>query len=325
MFLKLFKSSQPAIIFLVPLIGGLLWINSFLWPVPIPEIPFPMPLYAFVSGLINTHLWLSQLTALSFLILTAFLFARINTQFILLPARTYLPGIIFLIISSLYPGMRYFHPAVPAVLCIMLAIGRMFNSFKQDGLSYAFFESALLISVGSMFYAKAGLYLVVVWAGLVYLRSFRWREWIMSILGMILPYLLLIAWYYIDGQDLSQLWDSISQNLIPDAEYQYFIYPYSIFLLSLVIVTLLASFRMMNMYQGLKVLVRQFSKVFFWLFLVTLILFSLVYTGSPGLILFMSIPLAFVMSSYFFSLRSKLVGEVIFMLLLASFIAVQIL
>jgi hypothetical protein len=325
MILKFLKGSQPALMFVIPLVGVLIWLPSFLEPLTLPADPYPMPLYDLLDGLINTHPLVSCSASLLFALITAFLLARINTRFILIPSRTYLPCAIFLLITGVYPQLRYFHPSVPAALFILLATERMFNAYKQEGLSYAFFESALLISVASLFYAWASLYLLLVWLGLYYLRAFQGREWIMSVAGFLMPYAILVAVYYVADRNLQDLWTTITSNFHAEHQTRFIIFPYYIFLGYLLLVIILASLKMRNMYDGLKVLVRQFSKVFFWLFLLSVIFFLIFFTGSPGLIMIAGISAAYLLSFYLFALRSRIIGEVIFILFIVAFAAVQVL
>lgn len=325
MILKLLKGSQPALLFVVPLAGIIIWFPSFLSPQAVSSDPYQMPLYGLLDDVVNFHPLISLSAGLLFTLMTAFLLARINTRFILIPTRTYLPCFIFLVIAGLYPQLRYFHPSVPAAFFILLAMGRMFNAYKQEGLSYAFFESALLISIAGLFYARASLYLILIWLGLYYLRSFQWREWVMSVAGFITPYIILAGVYYFAGKDMTGLWTSVAGSFHTEHHTLYLAYPYYIFLGFLLLAILLASTRMINMYQGLKVLVRQFSKVFFWLFFLSILFFLIFFTGSPGLIMIAGIPAAYLLSFYLFALRSRIMGEVIFLLFILAFVAVQVL
>lgn len=325
MILKFFKGSQPALLFVIPLAGIIIWMPSLLSPETISPDPYAMPLYDLLDEIINHSVIVSQLTGLLFAIMTAFLLARINTRFILIPSRTYLPCIFFMIIAGLYPHLRYFHPAVPAAFFLLLATGRMFNAYKQDGLSYAFFESALLVSIAGLFYARASFYLILVWLGLIHLRPFLWKEWIMSVIGFIVPYIILVTVYYINGTDITGLWTIITGNFHSGYQVQYLAYPYYIFLGFLLILIILASMRMISQYQGLKILIRQFSKVFFWMFLISLLMFLLFFRESPELVMIAGIPAAYLLSVYFFTIKSRLAGEIMFLLLILAFAAVQVL
>jgi len=325
MILRFFKGSQPALLFVIPLAGIIIWLPSFLSPPAVSPDPYPMPLYDLVDHIVSFHPLISLSAGLLFSVITAFLIARINTRFILIPSRTYLPCIIFLLIAGFYPQLRCFHPAVAAAFFIVLAAGKMFNAYKQEGLSYAFFESALLISIASLFYARASLYLILVWIGLYYLRSFLWREWVLSVVGFITPYIILAGVYYVAGIKIGDLWTTVTGSFHTYHHTVFLAYPYYIFLVFLLLMIIMASVRMFNMYQGLKVLIRQFSKVFFWLFLLSVLFLLLFFTGSPELIMIAGIAAAYVLSFYFFAIKSRIIGEILFLLLILSFAAVQVL
>ena len=324
MILKLFKGSQPAFLIVIPFFAVLLWTRSILFPFEIPAHPGSMPLYDLVDDVVNSSRILSQSLALLFLILTALLLARINTKFILIPARTYLPAIIFLIIASAYPHLHYFHPLVPSVILLLLAVNRMFDAYKKEGLCYHFFDASILISLASMFYARMGAYIVIVWLGLIVLRPFYWKEWAMSVVGFALPYIFLVAFKYYLGQDINLFLELVKDNFMLEQEPTYYKYPYYLFAGILAILIFLSSVRMMQINAGLKILVRQFSKVFFWLFLITVIL-SVLFVESVGLFTIVAVPAAYLISFYFFSTVSRLAGEIMFLLFLLAYASVQVL
>ncbi len=324
MILKLFKGSQAVFLILIPVLAVLLWTRSFIHPFDIPVQSDSMPLYDLVDDVINSSRILSQISALLFIILMALLLARINTKFMLIPARTYLPAIIFLIIASAYPHMHYFHPLIPSVLLLLLAVNRMFDAYKKEGLSYHFFDAALIISLASMFYARMGVFIVIIWLGLIFLRPFYWREWAMSLIGFLLPYIFLISHNYFYGKDINLFLDLVKDNFIRETALTYIEYPYYFFLGMLVMLLFLASIKMMQINTGLKILVRQFSKVFFWIFLITLVL-AVLFIESAGLITLAAIPAAYLISFYFFTSRSRLGNEIIFILFLLAYISVQVL
>ena len=324
MILKLFRGNQAAFLILIPLLALLLWTKSFIYPFEIPVLSDAMPLYDLADAVINSSRILSQICALLFLILTSLLLARINTKFILIPARTYLPAIIFLIISSSYPHLHYFHPLIPSVLLLLLAVNRMFGAYKKEGLCYHFFDASILISLASLFYARMGIFIMIIWIGLIYLRPFYWREWAMSLIGFALPYIFLISHKYFYGQDINLFMDLVKENFMRESALTYIEYPYYIFVGMLVILIFLASFKMMQINTGLKILVRQFSKVFFWLFLITAILAAF-FIESAGLLTLAAIPAAYLISFYFFTARSRLGSEIIFILFVLAYISVQVL
>lgn len=324
MFLRLFKGSQPIFIIIIPLLGVLLWLRSIIDPFVIPDPQAAMPFYLFADKWVNANLLVSKFTALGFLIVTSLLLARINTKFLLIPSRTYLPAVVFLIIASAYPHLQYFHPVIPSVLILLLAVYRMLDAYKKPGLSYNFFDAAILISLSSLFYAKMIVFLLMVWLGLIYLRQFNWREWVMSLIGALLPYLFCISWEYLYGRDPAGIFNLLKMNFVRQSSTKYLEYPYYLFIGTLILLILAASMKMIALNWSLKIIVRQFSKLFLWMFIITAVM-SVFFLGSATLLTIAAVPAAYLISFYFFNMRSEVAGEMIFFFFLAAFVAVQVL
>jgi len=113
-------------------------------------------------------------------------------------------------------------------------------------------------------------------------------------------------------------------NFIPDHDFSHFNKYYILFYAFLALLILLASHKMVSNYQGLKIYVRKFYRLNFWIFAVTLIVYFSLYSRSLELVYFSGFAIAYILSYYFFNLRSKLMGEILFGLLLAGYVMLLI-
>jgi hypothetical protein len=321
MFLKLFKSGQPAVLFFIPVFAGLLWLKYFIIPQPAEMIfePNPMPLYFWISTLLANQLILGKIITLGLLIFTGLWLSRMNTKYILLSHRTYLPAIIYLLIVSSYLPLQQLNPVVFAGVFLVLAIDIMFDTYKKEGLALEFFMASFLIAIASLFYARAAFFMLIVWTGLSLFRTVRWREWVFTILGFITPYVILFAWYYLSGQDIANNWEMIRYNFVHDRAAGYLSNYYLAFYAYLLLVILLASRKMISRYQKLKIYIRKFYQLNFWIFAFVLIPFFVIYSRAIEMIYFFAIPVSYVLSYYFFNMRSRLAAEIIFGILLAGY------
>jgi hypothetical protein len=293
-------------------------------PVPMSFEASPMPLYQIFSRLLGGQEFLSKATALVLLVINAMLLSRLNMKFILLKSRTYLPSFIFLLVVSSYLPLQRLNPAVFASILMLIAIEAIFGTFKKEGLAYEYFHASFLISTGSLFYARAAYLMIIIWIGLSLLRNIRWREWAFTIIGFLLPYIFLFSWYYMTGQELLPRWQEMIMNFIPDHDFSHFNKYYILFYAFLALLILLASHKMVSNYQGLKIYVRKFYRLNFWIFAVTLIVYFSLYRQSLELVYFSGFAIAYILSYYFFNLRWKLMGEILFGLLFAGYVMLLI-
>lgn len=326
MFLKFLQGGRPVQFIFLLVLAILFWLKYFILAqsVPMDFEEYPMPLYRLVSRLPERHEFLSKALALSLLVINALLISRLNTRFILLKSRTYLPSFIFLLVVSSYLPLQRLNPAVFASIFMLFAIEAIFGTYKKEGLAYEYFLASFLVSVGSLFYARGAYLMLIIWIGLSLLRNIRWREWVFTIIGFLLPYLFLFSLNYLSGRELIPRWQEMIMNFIPDHAFSHFNKYYILFYAFLALLILLASHKMISNYQGLKIYVRKFYKLNFWIFTVTLIVYLSLYRLSVELVYFCGFAIAFILAYYFFNLRSKLAGEIMIILLLAGYVMLLI-
>jgi hypothetical protein len=314
MLLRLFKGNQPALIIIVPLFTGLLWIKTFIYTsdIKLNFDPSEMPLWHFINSYTAGLNIIRKIIALILLIANSLWLSRISTKFILVKIRTYLPALFYGFICSGMVFLQDLNPALFAVIFLIPAIEKMFSSYKEEELSYKYFEAALLISIGSMFYSRAALFMFVLWTALAILRTPNWREWTTSVIGFILPYIFLTLILYLLDKNIGEYYFNIASNFRISRDVNFFnlfsIINYS-FLLFLVAI---ASFQMIRIYQGLKIYARIYYRIFFWMFILTLMFGIAFYNQSAELLYFLAIPISYILTFYFYSLKLDWLGEIMF-------------
>ena len=326
MFLKFLQGGRPVQFMVLLVFAVLLWLKYFILPQPV-QVSFeasPMPLFQLVSSLLVEQEFLSKTIALSLLVINALLLSRLNMKFIVLKSRTYLPSFIFLLVVSSFLPLQRLNPAVFASIFMLFAIEAIMGTFKKEGLAYEYFLASFLVSMGSLFYARGAYLMIIIWIGLSLFRNIRWREWIFTIIGFLLPYLFLFSWYYMTGQELFPRWQEMIMNFLPDHEISHFNRFYVLFYAFLALLILLASRKMINNYQSLKIYMRKFYRLNFWIFAVTLIVYFSLYSRSVELVYFCGFAIAYILSYYFLNLRSKITGEILFGLLFAGYVMLLI-
>jgi len=322
MFLKFLQGGRPVQIMVLLVLALLFWLKYLILPQPF-QLTFeesPMPLFQLVSRLIGEHVFLSKIIALTLLVINALLLSRLNMKFIVLKSRTYLPSFIFLLVASSFLPLQCFNPVIFASIFMLFAIEAMLGTIKKEGLAYDYFLASFLVSTGSLFYARGAYLMFIIWIGLSLFRNIRFREWIFTIIGFLLPYLFVFSWYYLSGQELGPKWQGMIKNLSPDHDFSYFNRYYILFYAVLGLLILLASRKMVRNYQGLKIYVRKFYRLNFWIFTVTLIIYFGLYSRSVELIYFSGFAISFILSYYLLNLRSRLTGEILIGLLFAGYV-----
>jgi hypothetical protein len=83
------------------------------------------------------------------------------------------------------------NPALPASLLILAALWRMVSSYRLNGMSFNFFDAALMISSAGLLYAGSVWFIIVVFIGALVLRSPDARELTLALSGALLPWIVM--------------------------------------------------------------------------------------------------------------------------------------
>jgi len=326
MLLSLFKGKSPVILLLITLVAFILWFNSFKGFAHLPAFVFdksPMPFYAFLNNLLaERHFW-RIFIAFVILMAQAFMLVHINVKYYFIGERTYLPAIIFVILASSIAGLNRLNPVTFSTLLLLFAIDRILASFRKDGLAYNYFDAAFLISMSSLFYANSIFFMLIVWLGLLIYRSFRFREWIYTFIGLLLPYIFVVSYYYITQQDVVQKISLLSEN-IADIRIGFLPRPAYLFFILLTLFLMLLSGRKVALsIVKMKIHARKTNWFLLGTFLIILFIYFVLPSASFELIIPASVPLAYNFSYYFSHSRKKLFASIFFTLYLILVLAIQ--
>jgi hypothetical protein len=325
MFLKISKSKQPLLVFFIPVIGLLLWLKAIFgyWPnLPFDYSSHQMPLFSIIEEVLHNLASFSCLISCILVIICAVLLNRLNIKFILIAERTYLPAIFYIILSSSYYQIQKLNPALFSSVFLLFAIERVLDTYKLEHLAYEIFDAAFFIGVASLFHFNAIYFVIYIWAGLIIMRPFYWREWVYSVLGIVVPYIILFSIYYLADIHFDKVWTPIKYSFIEtnhaQLNYQNFIlFGYFIFIF------IAASIHMVGTFPVIKILARRAFNlllIFFWL---SVIIWIFIPGASFEMLYIASIPVSLLFSHYFVTVKSKFIYEIFFDLLVLMIIALQ--
>jgi hypothetical protein len=324
MTLSFAKSNQPIMLVSIPLIILACWLN----PLPQSNIFFDqqtlMPLYSILLNLFPDPGFFNN--ALGYLLFTAIvlLLTRLNTKFMFIPERTYLPSVIYGIIVLSTIHINKLHPLLIAIVLLLLAFERMLSSYKNESLTYNSFDAALLIGIASLFYFQSIILLLFLWIILSNLRPFYWREWIFTIIGLALPYFFFFGYAYLTDYNLESYYINIEAcfifknlEIISTADY--------IFLGFLLILVILSSQYIIKTMGSMKILARKSFNLFLALFLLSLAMYFSIKSISGEIMLLIGIPLSMIIANYFIASRTSRWKGIIFDIMVGLFILLQFL
>src|SRR5690606_10131059 len=125
----------------------------------------------------------------------AMLFNRIINLFNILGKPTFLPALIYVLLTSVLTPFLFLSPPLLCNFFILFILYKILQSSKNHDLMGTMFDLGMVAAIGTIFYFPFVLFVLTLWIALVLFRVFNWREWVAVIIGYLLIVFLLGVYY----------------------------------------------------------------------------------------------------------------------------------
>lgn len=114
--------------------------------------------------------------------------------------KIYMPGVIFVILSSVFVEGLVLSPVMLSTLFVTLILYRLFGLGRQEKGYGDLFDIGFLAAIAAMFYFPSALLIFFCFLGMATVKPFAVRDWIVMFLGFLAPIIpLVIAYYWMDN------------------------------------------------------------------------------------------------------------------------------
>ncbi len=327
MILRQFRGSGPGTIILIVVTFSLVWASAFISLRHQFSLYFdldPMPLYGLLSDLVGTNPMPGIIFALSLITVMVFSMVNLNSKLIFINERTFLPAVIYILLSGLFPQYQVMNPAVIGAIFLMFAIRRIMEAYRVQGIAYNFFDASILIGIGSLFYANLIWFGLLVFIGIGLLRTWNLKEVFISLTGLLTPFVMAFAIFYISGRDLRELMNLFEYNLFGKPS-EYALSGLTIFAISFTgLITAIAVIYLIMTMNTKMIRPRKTFSLLLWLLVLSILLFIFVRSVSVEIIWITAIPVSYILSHYFIGAKKKWAPEISFSLLYVLILLIQI-
>ncbi|HLN21305.1 MAG TPA: DUF6427 family protein [Bacteroidales bacterium] len=326
MFLRQFRRTGPLTIFLIVVILIFLWSGAIIRIKDQFSLYFdidPMPLYGVIAGLTGTHPVPGIIFTAILVALMALLVVNLNTSLFFINERTFLPALFYVLLSGLFPYYQVLNPAILGSVFLMLAIRKIMQSYRVQGVAYSFFDAGLIISAGCLFYANLAWFALIIFVGIALLRTWNLKELIVSIIGILTPFILTPAIYYVMGKDPLVFLDVFVYNIFGRHAETTFS-PLVIAGLAITgFLTLVSVFNLFISIGSKKIQSRKMFYLLLWVLLISVGAYLFVPSVSVEIIWIAGIPVCYFLSHYFIFQRRKVLPEIVFIIFLLIVVLIQ--
>jgi hypothetical protein len=198
-----FKQKSPGNIVLLLLLGLVLKIPLFLYPRNIAATDKDGQLYhAFVS-LISSggkNAFAASVIAFVLLYVQALMLNYLVDAYRLANKQTYLPGMAYLLITSLLPEWSFLSSALVASTLVIGAFILLFRLYNLQTAKSTIYNLGLLAGISSYIFFPSVFFGVCILLGILILKPFRVNEMALFVLGCVTPYYFFAAYLYLTDQ-----------------------------------------------------------------------------------------------------------------------------
>lgn len=173
------------------------------------------PLSTFISTFITPNLVLSLVLSIIFTALIALYLSYLNVKYNLIRVRSYLVYSITFLVFSAHPLFLLMSSQYIEVLLFIFCIDVLFSSYQLPLVSNKAYSIGFILAIASLFSIYILFYLILFWIGFFLMRSFNFKSFIASVLGVITIYWFVFSYYLWQKslQEFIQIFTNISVEL----------------------------------------------------------------------------------------------------------------
>ena len=201
MLIRFFRSSFIIQYIALVLLTAALWAPGFIrLPVAMELNGLVAPLYHLAAKLAGLAEIISPLATVIIVFVSALTLNNILIFHDLAPKNDLLPALIFIILMGSSPETLGFSPVVMTIPFFAWFLHTIFQVNDEPENYMAVFNASILISVISMVSPEMILLFFLIWIMLLIFGTFNGRNLVISLIGLLVPYLYLGVYYFYTDQ-----------------------------------------------------------------------------------------------------------------------------
>jgi len=319
MLLKIFKTNPLLLLIFGIVFSAVLWAATVLHPGEIARPYTDVTLLAPFFDWIHSFPLVKDVLGFTTLLLMASTWNSIINKHSLLGQSTWLPFFFMLILLSCRTSLIGFYPALASSFFLVLSLNRLISSYKKERALSDIFDSGLFVGIATLFYIPSMVFLIVLWIGLLVIRSINWREWVCSIIGFLLPFVFTFTYNLVFFPGYPW-YNKIASKFV----YHYVHLSFSWEQITIIIIMALTAvgsvWYFVNKLGENVLKAQKFWSLQLWFILISIAAVLICPVKDSRAFSILAIPGSFVLSVYFLKTRSKFIPELLFLSLLAGVI-----
>jgi len=300
-----------------------LFLPAFLSPAPSSIGKDTHPLYKFFISIIGDAPLIKTIFTFGILVFLAFFLYAILISNDMHPKESLLPALYYFLLTALIERISL-GAALMASLLVVISLFLIIRIYGSNQPYKQVFSASFCVSVAALFYPPAMSFMLFIWLSFLTYRIASWREWVISLIGAIVPLLYLISYYYWIGKVPEIFFNYSDFFSNPLKGFPKFSLWQDIFLGFSGFALLLALFRQIILLQDKLISIRRKTWIFIDFMIVAVLSGFLAGNDLPGHLAILAIPGAFFLSSSVTGKKASLIYELLSVLLVILLVFARI-
>lgn len=201
----IFKQKNPANLLILLITGVLIKLPVFLEPhPPIIHPSSDAVLYTTITRFLDPaaksfSLFYPILTYLLLFVQAVALTRFINNQR-MTNKSTYLPGMAYMLVTSLLPEWNYFSAPLLVNSILLFVLSGLFGIYNKQNVRGTIFNIGLALGIAGFLLVSSLTFIIWVLLALAVMRPFRINEWLICLLGITTPFYFYAIYLFFNGQ-----------------------------------------------------------------------------------------------------------------------------
>ena len=196
-----FKQKSPGNVAVLLIFGLLLKLPLFLYPEPIIATRNDGRLYQWlISSLPANNATLYPLISFLLLYVQSLMLNYLVNEYRLITRQTYLPGMAYLLITSLMPEWNYLSSPLLCNTFIVWMFIYLFSLYNTPNARAQVYNIGVLGGISSYIFFPSAAFAVCIILGLMILRPFRLNEIVLFLVGCLTPYYFHAVYLFLTDQ-----------------------------------------------------------------------------------------------------------------------------
>lgn len=273
---------------------------------------------SFINLSINNKI-LHSVFSFILIIINALLIRRILSINDFISKKSFLPAFIFSFTALIFKDSQYFLQILITNIVIVFSFGEFLKIYNKSDSFDTIFKNSFLFSSVSLVYFPSIFFIPIIWLTLIIFRIFKWREWVISIIGIFTPYFIFLSFLFLTNNFVNYI-STINTFFISFKVVKLKLnIQEKIFLMVFITTYLLSFFSVMRKFNDKNIYFRKRLSIMLNFTFLCIIIITFGLPELKGNFLYLTTSYSLFLTSYLGLLKSNWKSELIYYILIISF------